>query len=285
MLTTMKRSCSIVIPTKNEQADLPRLLASIDRQWFPMTDVVVVDNASTDLTRDIAKAAGARVAEAGPNQSAQRNFGAALAAGDILIFLDADMELQDGLLSEVATLVDGGAECVIVPEDTAAQDWLGRARAFERDLMVGDDSIEAARVFSRRIFQECGGYDDAITGGEDWLLSQRARRLTAVCRTSKRIVHHEGPLAIGPLASKYVKYGRGYYALSRLDASMALEHANPLRSSVLSRWKALASKPRSSFYLLAYKLITYTAGLVGFVSAALEDALNRAPSTRKAPRK
>jgi glycosyltransferase involved in cell wall biosynthesis len=266
---------SIIIPTKNEEVDLPRLLDSIRSQSFPMEQVIVVDNASEDKTREIARNSGARVLEGGPNQSAQRNLGATVATQDAFCFLDADMEVEDGLLGEIADLLESGAECIVVPERTIPEDWLGRARAFERDLFAGDSSIEAARIFSRRIFLSLDGYDAGITGGEDWLLSKRASELVALHRTARSIAHYEGRLELAPLVRKYAKYGRGYYSLYRRDASMAVEHANPMRGSIVTSWRTILLQPSRALPLFAYKVITYGAGLVGFAAAALESVLRR----------
>ncbi|HYW82037.1 MAG TPA: glycosyltransferase, partial [Spirochaetia bacterium] len=52
---------SIVIPTFNEAAYLPRLLSSISAQDFRDREIIVADNGSRDGTRDVAKKHGARV--------------------------------------------------------------------------------------------------------------------------------------------------------------------------------------------------------------------------------
>lgn len=85
---------SIVIPTYNEEDFLPRLLESLRRQTAEGFEVVVADAASTDRTREIAASFGCRVVDGGL-PSAGRNAGAAAAEGDVLLFLDADVELPD----------------------------------------------------------------------------------------------------------------------------------------------------------------------------------------------
>jgi len=263
---------TIIIPTKNEEADLPRLLESISRQGFPSDRVIVVDNDSTDATQLVASAFGVKLLTGGPNQSAQRNIGARCAIGRAIYFLDADMELEDGLIEEIQSLISSGSECIVVPERTIGEDWLGRIKGFERDMLQGDSSIEAARVFSTRIFFECGGYDPQITGGEDWLLSRRVRDLVSVERTVRYARHYEGRLRVSSLMRKYVKYGRGYYRISRLDSKMLADHTNPFRASLLEKRRALLMEPGKTACLVLYKLITYSAGLIGFVLEALDDA-------------
>ncbi len=85
---------SIVIPTKNEEEYLPKLLASIRTQTLQPLEIIVADAGSTDRTRQIATSFGARVVDGGmPGPG--RNRGAEAAKGEIVLFLDADVELTD----------------------------------------------------------------------------------------------------------------------------------------------------------------------------------------------
>lgn len=85
---------SIVIPTKNEEEYLPKLLESIRHQTVQPTEIIVADAHSTDKTREIAKSFGAKVVDGGM-PSVGRNLGAKHASGDLILFLDADVELRD----------------------------------------------------------------------------------------------------------------------------------------------------------------------------------------------
>ncbi|MFA7169501.1 MAG: glycosyltransferase [Candidatus Paceibacterota bacterium] len=85
---------SIIIPTKNEEKYLPKLLESIRRQSFGDYEIIVADNNSQDRTREIAREFGATMVQGGL-PGAGRNHGAAEANGDIILFLDADTELVD----------------------------------------------------------------------------------------------------------------------------------------------------------------------------------------------
>ena len=84
---------SIVVPTKNEEAYLPILLASLRGQTFQDFEIIVADAHSTDRTREIALQAGAKVVDGGmPGPG--RNRGAAVAQGEIIFFFDADVILR-----------------------------------------------------------------------------------------------------------------------------------------------------------------------------------------------
>lgn len=94
---------SIIIPTLNEEKYLPALIDSIRSQAFSDYEIIVSDGGSTDKTLDIAKSKGCLtvVDNEHHHPSWQRNNGAAIARGDILLFLDADTILQKNFLSAV----------------------------------------------------------------------------------------------------------------------------------------------------------------------------------------
>jgi glycosyltransferase involved in cell wall biosynthesis len=91
---------SIIIPTLNEEKYLPHLLDSIKNQNFSDYEVIISDGGSIDKTVSIAKSYGASVVvnSSVMHPAAQRNNGAAIARGDILLFLDADSVLPPGFL-------------------------------------------------------------------------------------------------------------------------------------------------------------------------------------------
>ena len=97
-------SVSVVIPARNEEHNLPRLLASLQAQTEPPLEVLVVDDDSVDRTAAVARAAGCVVVESGSpppgwlGKPWACHQGAAVARGERLLFLDADTWLApDGV--------------------------------------------------------------------------------------------------------------------------------------------------------------------------------------------
>lgn len=83
---------SIVIPAKNEEIYLPKLLKSIKKQNFCDYEIIVADADSIDRTKEIAQKYRAKVVKGGmPGRG--RNAGAKVAKGEVLLFLDADVLL------------------------------------------------------------------------------------------------------------------------------------------------------------------------------------------------
>ena len=90
---------SLCVITLNEEQDLPRLLKSVQGL---AEEIVLVDSGSTDRTLEIARAAGARVFERELLHYAdQKNFAAAQAAEDWILFLDADEGLSEELIKSI----------------------------------------------------------------------------------------------------------------------------------------------------------------------------------------
>ena len=87
---------SVVITTKNEEANIKNCLRSIYAQNYPKEcfEVIVVDNQSSDRTQAIAQKFTPLVFDKGSERSEQRNFGIfSITQGEYSLFLDADMIL------------------------------------------------------------------------------------------------------------------------------------------------------------------------------------------------
>ena len=111
---------SIVIPCYNSARFLADTLESAFTQSYPHTEIIVIDDGSTDGTPELIRSYGDRVrAEFGPNRgaSAARNRGTELARGEFIQYLDSDDLLTpDAIARRVAALQRSGA-------DVAYSDW------------------------------------------------------------------------------------------------------------------------------------------------------------------
>jgi len=111
---------SVIMPCYNAERFLREALESALLQTYPHTEIIVIDDGSTDRTAEIIRAYANRVtAEFGPNRgaSATRNRGTALAHGEFIQYLDADDVLpSDAIEHRIAALRKSGA-------DVAYSDW------------------------------------------------------------------------------------------------------------------------------------------------------------------
>jgi len=96
---------SIVIPARNEQERLGRLLATLAAQTIRPHEVIVVDDGSSDGTAELAKRFDCRVLATANKEwsgkSAACYAGAMAASGDYLLFLDADVYLAPDALAYI----------------------------------------------------------------------------------------------------------------------------------------------------------------------------------------
>ncbi len=268
----MDSSFSIVITTRNEEANIGRLLRSIASSDFDMSRVIVVDNHSSDATQRIVAELGAQLIVAGPERSAQRNLGVTNCSTEYVMVLDADMELSKGLLAEVQRLISERRPLsIVMPEMSVGDGWIAEARKAERGRYTDDLSICAARVFKVSEFLSAGGYDLRVTGPEDWWLARKIYERQAPEITKEPILHHEGKPGARDTAKKYFKYGKGYYGLFRANRSYFIEHVNPVRPGLIKASQARLGGARAASLIIVYKLLTYSAGLAGFIAAAFEE--------------
>lgn len=117
------RRVSVIIPARNEEAALGRLLASLFAQKSGADEVWVVDDHSSDGTAELAQRAGARVLAAPELPAGWLGKpwaclqGARAASGDVLVFLDADTWLEeDGLAALVAAQEESGGLVSVQPD-------------------------------------------------------------------------------------------------------------------------------------------------------------------------
>jgi glycosyltransferase involved in cell wall biosynthesis len=182
---------SVVIPCRDGGRYLAQQLEALERQQFAGSwEVILVDNGSTDNSREIAEAfigpLNLRIVEAPAPVGASyaRNAGARVARGRKLLFVDADDEIAPGYLAAMAKALDS-ADFVTSRVDavTLNQPWNRSAHGpwLEEGLLyVGPDFLPAGGTnigISRSVFESIGGYPEDITfsAAEDMALSWKAQ--------------------------------------------------------------------------------------------------------------
>ncbi len=174
---------SIVIPTKNEEASLPALFDTIRNQTFRDFEVVVADANSTDRTREVAAAFGAKVVDGGmPGPG--RNRGAEAAIGDILLFVDADVKFpNENYLTDVIAEFEERevdvATCRLKPVSKRLDDKFGHALFNQYTKMTERVRAHAAGscIISRRCVHDgINGFDERVMFAEDQEYVNRAQK-------------------------------------------------------------------------------------------------------------
>ena len=200
---------SLIITTRNEEANLENCLVSITNQTFSRgnIEIIVVDNNSRDRTKEIARRYTTKVYNYGPERSAQRNHGVSRAQGTYVLYLDADMILSEPLVEECVQLcARSGCVALFVPEKIRGKGFWAKARDFERSFYDAT-CIDCVRFVRRDIFLSSGGFDETLTGPEDWDFDRRIRALGSVGIVQAPLYHNEGAFNLKSYLNK-----KKYYA-------------------------------------------------------------------------
>ncbi len=228
---------TIVIPTKNEEHYLQILLETIKKQTLLPVEIIVADAGSMDATREIAATFGAKVVEGGL-PGAGRNRGAAEVKTPYILFLDADVRLDDPTMLERAfkEMTERGldlATCDVAPSNDSRLD---RAlhKAYNSYVRFVSPIMPHAPGFcifvKKSLHDAIGGFDETVTFCEDHDYAHRAahagrfgflsmavpvstRRLDRDGRASVAIKYALAELhiaVIGPIRHKLFNYTFGH---------------------------------------------------------------------------
>jgi glycosyltransferase involved in cell wall biosynthesis len=235
---------SIIIPTLNEEINLPILLDSISAQTERDFEVIVSDSGSKDGTKEKAEEYKSKITifklveHQSKNVSQARNFGASQATGNFLVFFDADVEIEPNFFKDIK-------EKIQRYNLTATTVWnRDKTSGFSGRLMLGllNISMDIFQIIKpvangpcilikKALFEKLKGFDDSIVFGEDFDLMQRAARLgmkfkvfkTPILYVSPRRFEKEGfllslykslkalvhQILIGPIRKPIFKYEMG----------------------------------------------------------------------------
>ncbi len=269
----MKKPISCIITTKNEEEVIEKLLSGIKEQSNRNFEIILVDNGSTDGTIRIVRKFGARVFNFGPERSAQRNFGVKKAGGEYVLILDADMELTKNVLSECVGEFEKNADlgALVIPEKSFGEGFWSKCRAFEKEFYIGEPSIEAARCFRKNVFLKFGGYDETMTGPEDYDLPLRIKKAGGkIGRIKSYILHNEKHFSPVKSAKKKFYYASHAKTYLKNQPGAAIEQGNLVFRPVFFRkWKKLISHPILGMGMFLIKGVELIGGLSGIIYSIL----------------
>ena len=181
---------SVVVPAFDRAATVGRTVASVQRaadEWAAATggptEIIVVDDGSSDATATVAGAMAASdarvrlVRQPNAGVSAARNLGAGLATGRWLVFLDCDDEVDPRWLVELGAELDAGARLVFAPAHAIGPD--GHDEPW-RVAPLGPAFADVEGLFNpgmfalaRADFAAVGGYSTVLTFSENTELAIR----------------------------------------------------------------------------------------------------------------
>jgi len=191
-LDLMKPFFSIIIPSLNEEVNLPILLNSIKNQTEKDFEVLVIDSLSSDNTPKKVKEFANKihrlnfVSKKMKNVSMARNYGASMAQGDFLIFLDADVEVDQDFVAEMKrkilknhldmTTVWNRPKNAGIPGKIALMLANAGMSLFQH---IKPGANGPCILMKKTLFEKIGRFDEEIVFGEDFDLIQKAYKTGA----------------------------------------------------------------------------------------------------------
>lgn len=175
---------SIIIPTLNEEKNLPVILSCIAKEKIKNLEIVIADAGSKDKTIEIAKSFGCVVTDGGL-PAVGRNKGARIAKGDTFLFLDADLRLSDNFIKnsmkEFLKEKLVVASYAIFPQKnnmylnpvTLNLTYNFPQKLLERVFPLGAMGI----MVKRKVFEKVGGFDETIKLAEDHCFIQDCAKI------------------------------------------------------------------------------------------------------------
>jgi glycosyltransferase involved in cell wall biosynthesis len=179
----MRPLFSVVIPTYNRAELLPRAIDSVLNQTFADFEVIVVDDGSTDRTRDVVsdysdhRVGYIRIEHSGVG--AARNAGAKKASGEWLVFLDSDDQALPNWLETAHDVVGNGDVelfcCAVQVVDATGKPRMAKAPVDHGPLFGNlTANFLAGSCFIRRtLFEQIGGYRRELSYGENFEMGVR----------------------------------------------------------------------------------------------------------------
>ena len=277
---------SVVVPVYNDPDGIEATLDALRRQTAPSDryEVIVVDNGSTDETRDVVREflrdeafEGLRlfVEDRVRGSYAARNAGVSAATGSVVAFVDADMIVDPGWIEAVAremALTDAAYLACDVRLFTTGEE--GTVAKYNRlkDLNV-ERFIEelsfgptCSLVVTRALLEDVGGFDARLRSSGDVEFGNRVAASGRDLRyESDVVVYHPTRTTLGALLRKSRRVGRGKTQLRRYYPERygrpVLAAFNPAaflppRPSFMRRsvrdWTELPVRQQVAFLLLSY---------------------------------
>ena len=194
----MSKLISIIIPAKNAQKYLKEAISGILKQQMN-TQIIVINDGSTDETPQIAKEMGCLVIThpQSKGQVAAKNTGLKHAEGEYVMFHDADDVLNDSVLKKMYDILENDSSISAVMgkvQDFISPDTTDNTSQIKKEPYYG--LFTGAVLIRRSVFDQIGPFDESVHTGEiiEWKNKMDANHLAIqkmdLVTTNRRIHDH-----------------------------------------------------------------------------------------------
>lgn len=239
---------SIIIPTYNSARTLEQCLISIKNQDYDDIEIIVVDNNSSDSTKEIASKYADKVLNKWPERTAQKNFGIKNATGEYLCFVDSDMSLWTLVISQCVTQIQSDKKIwgVCIPEISVWEWFFVKVRDFERSFYEGT-AVESARFFRKSDVVEVWWFEEDLIFFEESLLPQKIDSflgLSCKARITEYIEHNEWDIKLWLWLKKKYYYGKSLGDYKKKVQEIGIKETWEWQMGVLSRYMIFLKNSR-----------------------------------------
>ena len=179
-----KTLISVVIPAYNRENTIERAIESVLCQTYPNLEIIVVDDASTDKTKNkVKQIKNKRVSylshKINQGASAARNTGIKKARGKYIAFLDSDDQWLAKKLEKQITILEKNPDCsvsycryYIVKEKKKKISVWPEIKKYhgelDRQLLSGNFITTSSILLKKKILQKSGLFDEKLPAYQDW---------------------------------------------------------------------------------------------------------------------
>lgn len=258
---------SVIVPTKNSTEFLRRCLDSVINQSYKNIEIILVDNNSTDQTKEIAREYTEHVYNHGPERSAQVNFGVDKARGEYVYKIDSDFVLDPEVVSQCVKKAAEGYDAVVVHNSPdVSVSWPARVRKFEVDMYKYDITYSSARFVKKDVYLAIGGFNSKITAGEDYDFQNKLNR--AGYKTGfidAEALHLGEPKNMWRHLRKYYDYGKDFVNYHEHNKSESKTQLSFIRPVYVKNWKKFLKQPFMAAQFIIYSILKFGFGGLGYM--------------------
>jgi glycosyltransferase involved in cell wall biosynthesis len=195
---------SVIIPNYNHAAYLPQAIDSVLAQTYKPVEIILVDDGSTDHSRQVAAAYGDQIRyiwQENQGLSVARNTGIRAARGEFVAVLDADDMYEPSFIGTLVAALDAEAEADAVycgyqfvsaanrPLPQYARRVVSPEQLHET-LVNGNFLVPLCLLIRKSVYHQVGLFDPAFQGCADWDVWLRIARQYKVIGIDKALVRY-----------------------------------------------------------------------------------------------
>lgn len=245
---------TVIVPVKNNPVGIALLLESLKKQSLSKEEfeVIVIDNGSTDHTREIIKHFPVKLCiEKKLGSYASRNLGIKKAKGNYLAFIDSDciaspkwLEMGVNAISnKKVSLVAGRIQFLFKELEPNVYEYLDSVTKLNQKSYVKTGFGATANLFVKReVFTKHGLFKETLQSGGDYEFGQRVTsKEETIVYSASAMVYHPARYCASQIIKKTIRVAQGYKKLEHLTS---LNHHN----LNLFSWLPIISLKKNNYY-------------------------------------